>query len=280
MARREDVNPTVESKKHGGDDTEEFTHDAYGTVTMTTVHGGGTTLFGSDIGHGDRICISVQRAKLHRNLSRDWIHGASLPLIEFEMSHAQFAQFITSNGNGGGTPVTLRYAAPRGAQLEQMPGIKNIETKHETFRNEIAAATNKRLERAMAVVNELGAALETGKLKITDARKIHSSLAHELGSLPGSMKFVVGQAEEALEKATSDSKIEVESYVNSVAQRLGISAISDLAAIEDKMRPQPVNLIVHNQRCDASPIGTHAYSRAINQEYPRKCVHCNQPEQK
>lgn len=233
MARREDVLPIVEGKLHAGENTEEFSHDAYGTVTMTTVHGGGTTLFGSDIGHSDRICIKVQRARLSRNLSNDWIHGASLPLIEFEMSHAQFAQFITSNANGCGTPVTLRYAAPRGTQLEQMPGIKNAETKHETFRNEIAASSRKRLERAMTVVNDFEAMLATGKLKITDARKFHDSLRHELDGLPGSMAFVVESAEEALEKATSDAKIEVESYVNSVAQRLGLNAIGDLKLLAD-----------------------------------------------
>ena len=52
--------------------------------------------------------------------------------------------------------------------------------------------------------------------------------------LPGSLDFVVKSAEEALEKATSDAKIEVEAYIGSVAQRIGLKSINQLAQLEDK----------------------------------------------
>lgn len=48
------------------------------------------------------------------------------------------------------------------------------------------------------------------------------------------MAFAVQSAEEALEKATSDAKIEVESYVQMTAQRLGLKHINELAQLEHK----------------------------------------------
>jgi|GEM_PF-1119597 len=261
--------PTVTQERTGQCDPHEvFNHDAFGTVTMTVTRGGDSTLFGSDLGHGDRVCIKVQRAERKRNLNRDWIHGDCRPMVEFEMSHAQFAQFITSQGNGSGTPCTLRQAPERGTSIREMPGIKNIETKHETFRREIADASRKRLEAIKRKVDELGDLIESGKLPKSQLRELHKELHREASYLPGTMEFVVKSAEEALEKATSDAKIEVESYIAMSAQRIGLKHISQLAQLENK----PASAGTPCER------GEHTFSRSMNQEYPRRCVYCDTPE--
>ena len=146
------------------------------------------------------------------------------------MSHAQFAQFITSQGNGDGTPCTLRWMKGEG----MIPGIAKVETKHDTFRREISDAAKKRLERIEAKIKQLGDMIESGKLSKKELREIHAELQRQASYLPGTMEFVVKSAEEALEKATSDAKIEVESYVAMTAQRLGLKNINDLARLEDK----------------------------------------------
>ena len=90
MARIEQE-PTVSEGRIGQCDPHGvFKHPAYGTITMTTCTGGDRTLFGSDLGHNQRISIKIDTAVLHRDLYRDWIHSDK-HLIEFEMSHAQFA---------------------------------------------------------------------------------------------------------------------------------------------------------------------------------------------
>lgn len=241
-----------------GKDREIYNHPAFGTITMTIPQGNRRdSLFGSDIGHTSCIRIQIDRAELHRDLNHDWIHQRD-HLLEFEMSHAQFAQFITSAGNGGGTPITLRWTE----KDKQLPAIKKIETKHDTFRREINRSAAERLEMMEKWVGSLGAMLDSGKIGKNGLREIHKELKRHVEQLPGTMDFVVKSAEEALEKATSDAMIQIESYVQMTANRIGLKRIEELAAIEDK-----------------SGVCNHVYSRAIDQEYPRKCIHCGEPEQ-
>lgn len=250
---REEIHPSVTSEDHG----DRYSHPAFGTVTMTTVSGGDKSLFGSDIGHNQRICIRVNTASLKRDLNHDWINSDKT-LVEFEMSHAQFAQFITSNGNGSGTPCTLKFIRGEG----MIPAIKNIESKHETFKREIRDAAAERLRHIKQGLESLGILLEAGgSISKKELREIHSNMARHVSQLPGTMEYVVNSAEEALEKATSDAKIEVESFIHMSAKRIGLKHINELAQIADK-----------SAECN------HIYSRAMNQEYPRKCMHCGQPE--
>lgn len=226
------IPPTVTEARTGQCDPHEvYDHPAYGVITLTNPQGGDSTLFGSDIGHNQRMCITIHRAQLKRDLNHDWIHTTG-QIIEVEMSHAQFAQFITSQGKGDGTPCTLRWMKGEGA----VPGIARIETKHDTFRREIHDAARKRLESIEKEIAKLGEMIESGKLPKKELRELHANLRRQVDYLPGTMGFVVKSAEEALEKATSDAKIEVESYIAMTAQRLGLKSIEELARLENKER--------------------------------------------
>ena len=211
-------------------------HDAYGIVTLSMSKGGAPTLFGSDIKHNQRIVVSVTRAKLDRKLSDDWAFGTDR-LIEFEMSHSQFAQFITSGGNGGGTQVTLRYAPERGYRIQAMPEIENIETKADTFRREINESATMQINELSKKIDQLEAMIESGKVSKKELRDLCFNMKMNVENMPANMEFVVKQAEKALEKATSNAKIEVESYIDNARRRLGDDAMEKLAAIEDK---QPI----------------------------------------
>lgn len=229
---REPVEPTVSEERTGRcDPHERYNHPAYGTLTLSTITGGDKTLFGSDLGHNQRICIRVNTATLKRDLNHDWIHSDK-QLVELEMSHAQFAQFITSNGNGSGTPCTLKFIRGEG----MIPAIKNIESKHETFRREIKDSAAARLQHIAQELASLRTLAEsTGSVSKKELRQIYANLARHADQLPGTMEFVVKSAEEALEKATADAKVEVESYVQMTAQRLGLKTIDDLVRIEQRM---------------------------------------------
>lgn len=237
-----------------------FTHPAYGTITMTTSTGGERTLFGSDLGHNQRISIRINTAELHRDLYRDWIHSRD-HIIEFEMSHAQFAQFITSNGCGSGTPITIKWMKDVG----QIPGIKNIQTKHETQRKEIHEITRRAYDGVLKDLGRLKAMLDTGKIGKRELAQIIRDMEISIGNAPANLAYAVESAEEALAKAASDARIEVESYVQMTAQRLGLKHIDDLAKLADKSK--------ETVECN------HVYSRAMNQDYPRKCINCGAPEQ-
>ena len=213
-----------------------YKHDAYGIIRLTNPQGGSSTLFGSDIQHDNRVRIEICRAEVNRSLSRDWVFPKKT-IVDVEMSHAQFAQFITSSGKGDGTPCTLLYAPPPGAQSSGMPAIANIETKHATLRREIRDEATRTLEFLEKQVDSLVSLVANGKPRISELKDISRSLKVTLSNLPSNMAFVVGSAEEALEKATSDAKIEVEAYIAATAQRIGLSHIRQLGQIEYKEKP-------------------------------------------
>lgn len=206
-----------------------FSHPAYGTITMTTRTGGDGTLFGSDLGHNQRIAIQISTAKLHRDLHHDWIHSDK-NLIELEMSHAQFARFITSNGNGSGTPVTITWLKDVGS----IPAIKNIQSKYETNRQEIKDSARAAADGMAKSVAKLGVMIESGKLSKKELRELWHAMKCQAENLPSNMAFAVESAEKALEQATSDAKIEIESYIQMTAQRLGLRHIGDLARLENR----------------------------------------------
>lgn len=212
---------------------EVYSHPAYGVVTLTQVTGGSTVLFGSDIGHNAAMRIQVQRAELRRDLGRDWVFGKDI-LCEFEMSHAQFAQFITSQGNGGGTPVTLVYAAPPNAGLEVIPGIEHIQSKADLHREEIGRSSAEQIQKITEVLAAINALVESGAIPKKELKEKLFNLTCHVKNLPGNLEYSVKAAEVALEKATSDAKIEVESYIQMTAHRLGLDSISKLAQLENK----------------------------------------------
>ena len=224
---RETQEPTVRvgERSVGSDKFDVINHPAYGTITMTTTSSGcGKTLFGSDIDHNHTVRITISHAEVHRNLCRDWVHPGN-QLISFQMSQAQFAQFITSAGNGVGTPITIEWLP----QVGHIPEIRNPKTKSETHRREIRDAAVKAQEKMAKDVAALKALLASGKIGKRDLAEIVRSMEINLGNAPANMAFVVESAEEALSKAESDAKIEVESYIQMAASRLGLKNIGELA---------------------------------------------------
>lgn len=230
---REHIEPSCEIEDTLSGRREIYKHPAYITVNMTVVSGGRDALFGSDVPHSDRIRIEVKRAELVRNLSTDWYHPRGVPLIEFDMSHAQFAQFITTQNRGVGVPATLTFLKEEG----MVPGIKKVESKNDLFKREIRAAAAQRIEDIGAQVDALGALIESGKLPKKELQSIHKNLDRLRAQLPNSLSFVVGCAEEALEEATLSAKIEVESFISSRISELGLKTAQNLGLVSPQDSP-------------------------------------------
>lgn len=224
------MKPTLKkSDQHG----EVFEHPAFGTITMTSrsTSGNGVSLFGSDIGHNQSISIEIQQADLTRHLGQDWIHGTK-KVCRFSMSHAQFAQFITSTGNGNGTPIT--FDLYRTGDITHPPAIEKIETKHQTHQREIKESASRAVDKIRDEVSKLEALLSGPSIGKKQLAEIVHTLKCTVDNVPSNMEFTVKQAEEALEKATSDAKIEIESFIAMKAQKLGFENLTELLKLEDK----------------------------------------------
>lgn len=202
-----------------------YDHPAFGMISMGVRTGGDNVLFGSDIGHSQCITITIKSAELARNLSNDWYHGRQ-ELIEVTLSHSQFAEFITNPNKGDGIPCTITHF-----EGKLIPAIERIETKQEMFRREIASAASGRIEKAMKEIERLSDLIESGKTPKSELRKIKDNIAREVGYLPGSISFVVEQAEEALEKATTAAKIEIEATINHHINRIGTDAARSMGIL-------------------------------------------------
>lgn len=226
-----DVPPNVSKVNRGSTECDQYSHPAYGLITLVNSRGHSRALFGSDVGHPSTLRIEITRATLNRDLSRDWIHGTET-VCEFEMSHSQFAEFITGVGQGSGTPVTFLRVPD--AWPQRVPGIQKIETKHETFKREVEEAARERLDALAQQVARLEALIESGKTPKGELREITKELKRHVEQTPGSLRFVVAQAQEALEKATTDAKIEVESFIGMKAKQLGLDTIEQLGRLENK----------------------------------------------
>ena len=111
---REIVNPTTDES---GDEQ----HPAWVLVGASRVSSTpGAVLFGSDILHQHYVVVRVVRATRQRDLNRDWKRGRG-QIVEFSMSEAQWASFVSSMNVGQGVPATLEWDAT--LDDPQVPGM-------------------------------------------------------------------------------------------------------------------------------------------------------------
>lgn len=236
------MKPTEKPSSMPGEATA-YEHEAFGVISMVTstkTGGGeasGEALFGSDLRHRQVLSIKVSRATLNRSLNRDWVHEEQT-LMEFEMSHAQFAQFITSNGNGQGTPITLRVAPEKGSRLSNVPPISKEESRLDSMRGEVQASASSELSNLQARVNDLGRMIEGGKVSMKDLKELHRDLVIRMENLPKNLAYAVKTAEEAMSKSVSDAKIEIEAYADNVARRIGLESLGQLAPAPNRQATQ------------------------------------------
>lgn len=228
---REKQKPTITT---GLDrDADRYEHPAFGTIVLVESGGGDPVMFGSDLGHNNKLSIRIHRAELDRHLNQDWIHSRG-QLLELEMSHAQFAEFITSVGKGRGVPCTLRWIKGEG----DIPGIDKLESKHDMHRREILRSAGESIEKMRESLEGIRRMVDDGRCGKKELKEILFGLKCHLDNLPSNLEFSVKQAERAFEKASSDARIEIESFIALSAQRLGLKHINELLTLEDKANGQ------------------------------------------
>lgn len=200
-------------------------HPAYGLAVLTKMTGGATWLFGSRVQHSSVVHLQFYNADTERDLGRDCHQGELL--LDLEMSAAQWATFVSSFGNGNGTPVTFRYKR-EGTFINcgRVPPYINDRTQHEIEANET-------LTEAVQVKNELLAefdeyANKPGKKNAAEFRRtLVSKLERVLGRLP----FIAKSYKEQMHNVEQDAKIEVEAFVSNAVRDLGLEAVAKQKAL-------------------------------------------------
>lgn len=213
--------PTVTSR----DGKKVHNHPAFGVVTVTRPsYSPGINLFGSDLSHQNAISITIQTAKLERDLNRDWVFPTGT-VLEFTMSESQWAKFVAGAGRSMATPVTLDTVSQ--GPLVRLPGISvPKESRKDTFNQEF----KEKLDEAIGSINSLTEQLEelaSGKSVSKVALKhLVANLKNKVSNLPKNMDFAVESFQEVTETVVEEAKAEIEAYYLDAAFRYGVDALN------------------------------------------------------
>ncbi len=195
-------------------------HESFGIAGFSrSTSSGGITLFGSSIKHGNTITFTVRHGEVIRNLEQDWYHSAArLPIVEIEMSQAQFAEMITSMNMGDGIPVTLRYV--NGKRMEDCPH----ESKVQQHSNEFKQRMKEFSERVNAYGKDLYSKIEK-RLPKKEQDEVKSIVAMIVQEVESNIPFYEKQFVRQMEKTQTEAKAEIEAFVNNKIHSAGLSSL-------------------------------------------------------
>ena len=234
------IMPTATDGTFAGDSKTRYDHPAFGKVVLSHTTGN-VTLFGSDVVNHGSMCISLYRAHLDRHLNSDYV-GEDQIICQFELSAAQFAQFITSQGSGSGTPCTLSYGPAVDAKIVNYPAIEKIESKMDMHRREVRESASEQINKIKKSFDAVNALMDSPSIPKKAMKEALFDLKCMIDNTPSNMESSVASAEKALEKAVSDAKIEIESYVGLNTRRLGIKSLEQLGQIASKVEQGSISL--------------------------------------
>lgn len=141
------------------------------------------------------------------------------------MSYSQFAEAITSFGQGTGIPVTIRYTEKDG-KISPCDFV----SKREQFTEEFKEQTNKAMKNSKELIDEV-VELFSSKKTLTKADKENileklNMLNYDIGSNIG---FIADQFNEQMDKTVMEAKGEIESFCQNK-----INAIASAALVEHR----------------------------------------------
>lgn len=195
-------------------------HESYGAITIgKPTSNPPQPLFGSSINHSHYVNLTIHTATLRRDLSNNY-HYPHKKLISVDLSLSQFATMITSAGNGGGTPCTLRQH--NGKRLAKPPTPEMREQYNEeldgTFKR-----TEECLRTASSMVNVL--LKKKGSPTKKDLQLIANQMHHAAMNFKDNAPFVRDQLMEQMDKTTHEAKGEIEAYFDTRRTQLGLDGL-------------------------------------------------------
>lgn len=205
-----------EVKEYHEEDRIRYEHPSFAQISVTR-RTGRTNLFGSDFDHDQCVSVQINRAYGYRRYAED-THQQSFKdtIVEFQMSEAQWASFVSSIGMGSGTQITLSYA--NGHDIPSIPEVKAVAPKYKEDARKTAQKALNELDTLVEKVNEL---------KISDKQKKELIGHIEISrmNVKANLSFILSQFGEYIEHTLVKAKTEINAYAQSVITRTGIAAL-------------------------------------------------------
>ena len=205
-------------------DTMPDTHPSFGTISLHTIRAAPPVrLFQSDLAHPTAICLTIHEASRHRNLSQDWVHGGNA-IVEVWMSHAQFAEAITTPNHGSGIPCTIKARTDMGSAIPDPPYRASERTRvQDEFANSLVDVQDK-LNETLAALDAMLSAKTPSKSAI---REVAETLRRATQHFAANSTFKLDQFHRAADQTVSEMKAEVEAFIESKVRATGIAALRD-----------------------------------------------------
>jgi hypothetical protein len=187
----------------------------------------GVSLFGSSIKNSEVVSLSIHPADMERHLSEDWFYAKNGPIIEVLLSPLQFAELLTNMNVGFGVPGTMTRHEDEHFELPEYP------SKAEQFKQETADDLEK-------VVHEVLRAGQLIESLIDDPKPIGKQVRKELRDMISSYRkliehhlpFVLNQFSRYMAKTVSESKAEVDAFVEHTIVKTGIEELKKQNSIK------------------------------------------------
>ncbi len=193
-------------------------------VGINRTQSNGTHLFGSIATHHSFITLTVKKAERVRHLAQDWYHADSLPIVEIEMSHSQFAELITSPGIGEGVPCTIRGL--NGKLVEKCPPPENMDSK---YSGDLEKTTKETVRTLTQLAQQLGQSLLPGEktLNKSELKALLGQIQSALMSITDSIPFIEKQFGEEMETQRDKMIGELEAVANHIIHQTGLNALAE-----------------------------------------------------
>jgi hypothetical protein len=222
---------------HTGNDTQiKKTHPAFAMLGFYRTQGGSKErLFGSEVATPHTICMRVVPAEVNWHLSQQWFFGHTTPIIEVELTPAQFAEAITCMNIGDGVPCTLReLRVPE--ELEPytestIPDFVEDDTVTSMIIDDVKADVADVVKEIGELVVNVEATLDEAKVSAKRKEAIMGALRRLHMKLNSSMPFVLTQYREAIETMQAHAKAEMDATVTHMITKLGLKSLEQLTAL-------------------------------------------------
>jgi len=205
-------------------------HPSYGLVGFYRVsHGGKNKLFASRLNnHPTTIIMRVFQAKVDHDLSRDWIYAdRQTPIVELELSPAQFSELLTTMNVGDGVPCTIRYCRDgKTSRIGPVPEehLAEQEKIYNGFKDQLSEFLNSIDDRKKRLDELLG---KKGKLTAKERDEIRGLSMGLFRFFYDHAPFILKSFEKSAEKVASEAKSSIDHFVTTAITKLGLESLKD-----------------------------------------------------
>lgn len=199
-------------------------HPSYGLIGFSRISSNREkALFGTSIGHCNTIQMRVFRAKVERNLNRDWFFAEPhIPLIEVELSPTQFVDAITQMNIGDGHPCTITQIEGKSIQYPEFKSKrKQFEKEFNESKKDLGSSLSKAAIRAKELI------MNKKPMNTQEKEELLNLIQHAERVVNDHMPFVAQSFNEQMDKTVNEAKGEVEAFFTAKIHQLGVESLKN-----------------------------------------------------